>query len=70
MRIRGTFNAVARAIAGGSQRARSEENMRISSSFSVRGVSRILVVLLLVAGAAALVGGAKRPYSPLSLIHI
>ena len=38
--------------------------MRISSSFSVRGVSRILVVLLLVAGAAALVGGSKSPYSP------
>ena len=31
---------------------------------SVRGVSRILAVLVLVAGAAALVGGAKRPYSP------
>jgi OmcA/MtrC family decaheme c-type cytochrome len=28
------------------------------------GVSRILAVLLLVAGAAALVGGSKRPYSP------
>ena len=38
--------------------------MRISSSFSVRGVSRVLVVLLLVAGAAALVGGSKSPYSP------
>ena len=38
--------------------------MRISSSFSARGVSRILAVLLLVAGAAALVGGSKSPYSP------
>lgn len=64
MRIRGTFNAVARAIASGSQSTRSEETMRISSSFSVRGFSRILVVLLLVAGAAALVGGSKSPYSP------
>lgn len=36
--------------------------MRIS--YSVRGVSRILAVLLLVAGAAALVGGSKSPYSP------
>jgi OmcA/MtrC family decaheme c-type cytochrome len=36
--------------------------MRMSSS--VRGVSRILAVLLLVAGAAALVGGSKSPYSP------
>jgi len=33
-------------------------------SSSVRGVSRILAVLLLVAGAAALVGGSKSPYSP------
>jgi len=33
-------------------------------SYSVRGVSRILAVLLLVAGAAALVGGSKSPYSP------
>jgi len=38
--------------------------MRIS--YSVRGVSRILAVLLLVAGAAALVGGSKSPYSPRS----
>src|SRR5579864_4238514 len=37
--------------------------MGISSSVSVRGVSRILIVLLLVAGAAALVGGSKSPYS-------
>ncbi len=36
--------------------------MRISSS--VRGISRILAVLLLVAGAAALVGGSKSPYTP------
>jgi OmcA/MtrC family decaheme c-type cytochrome len=36
--------------------------MRIS--YSARGVSRILAVLLLVAGAAALVGGSKSPYSP------
>jgi len=33
-------------------------------TYSVRGVSRILAVLLLVAGAAALVGGSKKPYSP------
>jgi len=33
-------------------------------SFSVRGVSRILAVLLLVAGAAALVGGSKPKFSP------
>jgi OmcA/MtrC family decaheme c-type cytochrome len=39
--------------------------MRISY-YSVRGVSRILAVLLLVAGAAALVGGSKSPYSPRS----
>lgn len=38
--------------------------MRIS--YSARGVSRILAVLLLVAGAAALVGGSKSPYSPRS----
>jgi len=38
--------------------------MRIS--YSVRGVSRILAALLLVAGAAALVGGSKSPYSPRS----
>ena len=35
-------------------------------SYSARGVSRILAVLLLVAGAAALVGGSKSPYSPRS----
>ncbi len=33
-------------------------------AFSFRGVSRILAVLLLVAGAAALVGGSKSSYSP------
>ena len=33
-------------------------------SYSVRGVSRVLAAVLLVAGAAALVGGAKKPYSP------
>src|SRR5579871_4858931 len=33
-------------------------------SYSVRGASRILAVLLLVASAAALVGGAKSPYKP------
>ena len=38
--------------------------MRIS--YSARGVSRILAALLLVAGAAALVGGSKSPYSPRS----
>ena len=38
--------------------------MRIS--YSISGVSRILAVLLLVAGAAALVGGSKSPYSPRS----
>ncbi len=38
--------------------------MRIS--YSARGVSRIFAVLLLVAGAAALVGGSKSPYSPRS----
>jgi hypothetical protein len=70
MRIRRPFKLgtvgtlLARAIARGIQRTRSEETMRRSSSFSVRGVSRILVVLLLVAGAAALVGGSKSPYSP------
>ena len=36
--------------------------MRISSSVS--GVSRVLVVLTLVAGSVALVGGSKSPYSP------
>jgi OmcA/MtrC family decaheme c-type cytochrome len=36
--------------------------MQISSS--VPGISRILVVLLLVAGSVALVGGSKSPYSP------
>ena len=53
----------ARAIARGIQRTRLEETMRITSSVSVRGVSRILAVLLLVAGAAALVGGSKSPYT-------
>ena len=38
--------------------------MRIS--YSARGVSRILAALLLVGGAAALVGGSKSPYSPRS----
>jgi OmcA/MtrC family decaheme c-type cytochrome len=38
--------------------------MRIS--YSARGVSRTFAVLLLVAGAAALVGGSKSPYSPRS----
>ena len=33
-------------------------------SYSVRGVSRVLAAVLLVAGAAALVGGSKSPYSP------
>jgi OmcA/MtrC family decaheme c-type cytochrome len=37
--------------------------MGMSSTVSGRGVSRILIVLLLVAGAAALVGGSKSPYS-------
>jgi len=32
-------------------------------SYSARGISRIVAVLLLVAGAAALVGGSKSPYS-------
>jgi len=36
--------------------------MRIS--FSISGISRILFVLLLVAGSVALVGGPKSPYSP------
>jgi len=42
--------------------AQSQEIMHISTS--LRGVSRILAVLLLVAGVAALVGGSKTPYSP------
>jgi OmcA/MtrC family decaheme c-type cytochrome len=41
---------------------RSEEIMRIS--YSIRGLCRVLAVGLLVAGAAALVGGSKSPYSP------
>src|ERR1039458_5414072 len=37
-------------------------SMQVSSSVS--GISRILLVLLLVAGSVALVGGSKSPYSP------
>jgi OmcA/MtrC family decaheme c-type cytochrome len=40
----------------------SEEIMRVPSSVS--GVLRIVLVLLLVAGSVALVGGSKSPYSP------
>jgi len=47
----------ARAIARGMGRTRPEEIMRMS--FSVHGISRILVVLLLVAASVALVGGSK-----------